>query len=567
MGAGVEHPTNKEIKKGVIEFITNKTILDEERKRIYNSIPKNQYLCPKCGEVPELKNIYSDNGYIEFFCKNDKEIVLKVDDYLNNFSESKLSYYNVKCCMCDKKQIDYKSQIFKYCILCKKDFCFECVGKNIGNHSHSHIDTCIPINEKNTRCLRCEKGKFISFCQDHKENLCEILESKNHKDHQITQFHNINKPNKNIIIEKNKMLADMIIFNEILLKTYEDFPDNYYHIRNVETLAKSIEQENSRDKNELETLLNKINAENKKRKEAIKMIKEKYGEDLNGTESDLSLSGKGIDNNQIPMIFQIKFNRLRKLDLSFNKIHSINFVKDLNTCNLENLNLGNNEITDLNILKDIDFESLKILDVKNNKVKDFSPLLNLKADVLKLLNIEGNYLDHSLESLNQVIKKYTNKINYNTVTFEEFNKKYETEISKESQTISLRSKRCGNDVFKDLILLSDKYDKINKLDLAECEIDDISLLSSIYFPNIKVLDLSHNKIKNIEVFSEVKMETLEHLYLCENQIFDISPLRNLKANLVSIYLQHNGFNDKTEEIHFVLKTLTEKMKGIEIKIN
>ena len=29
-----------------------------------NEIPNDQYLCPKCGRVPEILNIHSENGHI-----------------------------------------------------------------------------------------------------------------------------------------------------------------------------------------------------------------------------------------------------------------------------------------------------------------------------------------------------------------------------------------------------------------------------------------------------------------------------------------------------------------------
>ena len=71
------------------------------------------------------------NGYVEFRCKKDKDYLISVQDYFKKLSESNFTYYNIKCYNCKKLQINYKKdeQIFKYCYLCKKDFCYECVEK------------------------------------------------------------------------------------------------------------------------------------------------------------------------------------------------------------------------------------------------------------------------------------------------------------------------------------------------------------------------------------------------------------------------------------------------------
>ena len=47
---------------------------DEKSKKIFDSLPIDQYLCPFCREIPELLNIHTDNGYIEFRSKKIKII-------------------------------------------------------------------------------------------------------------------------------------------------------------------------------------------------------------------------------------------------------------------------------------------------------------------------------------------------------------------------------------------------------------------------------------------------------------------------------------------------------------
>ena len=567
MGAAAPPPVHnlEEIPVGVIEFKKiDQTILDKERERIYKSLPKNQYLCPKCGEVPELKNIYSENGYVELFCKNDKEIMLTAEDYLNNLSKSNLTYYSAKCIKCNKVQKEDKSKIFKYCPLCKKDFCDKCFNQKEGPHLPNHFARGIPINEKKITCYLSGHGKFVSFCQDHKMNLCKDLAENFHKGHQVTDFHKI-KPDKKIIIEKNKMLANMIIFNEILLQTYEDFPDNYYHAKNVEILTKSIELENSRDKNELDKLLQKLNAENKKRMETLKQFKEKFGKELNGREKELSLDNLKIDNKITEDLFQINFYRLRDLDLSFNNIISINFIKKLNTLTIEIIKLGNNLIQDLGPLENIEFKKIIELDFKNNKVTDVSPLLSMKAETLKLLRIEENNLDHSLASFKKVIKKYTKKVNYMTMTYEVFNNKYKTNLSDKEKIIELSDLENGEDILKDLYFILDKNNGIEKLQIKKSGLDDLFYLEKIPFPKLKVLDLSYNNITSIQVFYKIKLENLKNLYLQNNKIQDISPLYSFQANLESLKLQNNKFNADTEENQSIFKGLEKRIKTMKYK--
>ena len=42
-------------------------------------LPGNdQYLCPMCKNVPELVNVFTNNGYVEFKCKDHGNIILTV---------------------------------------------------------------------------------------------------------------------------------------------------------------------------------------------------------------------------------------------------------------------------------------------------------------------------------------------------------------------------------------------------------------------------------------------------------------------------------------------------------
>ena len=59
---------------------------------VFNSIPEDQYLCPKCSCIPELKNVHTDNGILDFKCFNHGEIIMKVDEYLKAMINSKILF-------------------------------------------------------------------------------------------------------------------------------------------------------------------------------------------------------------------------------------------------------------------------------------------------------------------------------------------------------------------------------------------------------------------------------------------------------------------------------------------
>ena len=273
----------------------------EDYQKKLDSLPPDQYLCPFCGEIPEILNIHTDNGYVEFRCKKDKDYLISVQDYFKKLSESNFTYYNIKCYNFKKLQINYKKdkQIFKYCYLCKKDFCYECVEKKCQNHDISHLDQCIPINAKSIRCLNhFEEGKYTSFCQDCHINVWEENSHIIHRKHQITNFYKI-KPKIEVIADKNRILSDIIRFNKLIINTYLKFPDNFFHLANISNLAESIMLENSRSSEEINFIFEQLKLKIKNREEAIKAFNEKFKMLLCSIEEKLSMQNTRLENKDL----------------------------------------------------------------------------------------------------------------------------------------------------------------------------------------------------------------------------------------------------------------------------
>ena len=57
-----------------------------------------------------------------------------------------------------------------------------------------------------------------------------------------------------IIWEKNRDLADIIRFNEIIINSYVKFPENYFYIKSLINVAKTIDEEKKRDSRVIECM-------------------------------------------------------------------------------------------------------------------------------------------------------------------------------------------------------------------------------------------------------------------------------------------------------------------------
>ena len=545
------------------------TLLDEETQKIYNSIPKDQYLCPLRGEIPLLANIHTDNGCIEFKCKKDGELLYSIPQYFKKLSECNFTYYNIRCCECNKIQKNYikNSEIFQFCYICQRDYCNDCVRAH-PKHPKSHLKKCIPTNAKTSRCLEhFEEGNYTSFCPNCYKHVCNEMSSKIHRDHNII-FHFKIQPKKQIIIEKNKLLLNIIRFNELILQTYEQFPDNYFHSQNLANLAESIIVENSRNSKQLESALKCLEQKIKYRETAIEKFNRKFKMSLNGNEESLSLKNIGLNDEDFKLITDINFQKLKELDISNNKIRNVDSLRNIDTSNLEYLNMSHNIIETIEVLESLNLTHLIELGLQNNNIKNVSSLLKLDAPKLELLRIEGNKeMDQSLNDFKNLMKKYTKKIIYSIQTFSDFNKKYESNISKESEIIDLSNKQAGNNIIKDLYLLSSNYDHTKKLSLANNKIDDISILSRISFKKLVTLDLSMNHIKNIDTLNKMECKNLNCLYLNDNRISYITIFKTLKLRLNKlsiVSLKENNIVSQNQEVQNTIKELQNSNITIDI---
>ena len=352
------------------------------------------------------------------------------------------------------------------------------------------------------------------------------------------------------------------------MNTYRQHPDNYFHNINVKILAESIEAENSRNPKELENIFRELELNIKIKNDAIKEFKEKFKYEINGDEDSLILRNKGINDDALKILSKIKLYNLKEIDLAFNNIKNLEYLENFSTKFLETLSLNDNKIEDINVLQKLDLKNLKLLNLQNNIIKDVKPLNEVNMPVLELLRIEGNNdLKPSMEDMKKVIKKFSKQIIYVVKTFEDFSKKYNVDIQRETTKLNLDGNSKGNEILKDLYLILPEINDLSELRLADCGIDDIFILSRLFLPKLEKIDLSFNKLIKIEALCNLRPNKLKVLYLNDNIISDISPLKRIKfyGGAGKITIENNNFILESSEVKNIIKDLENKKIKIKVK--
>ena len=534
---------------------------------ITNQIPLDQYVCTKCKKVPELRNFHSDNGLIQFKCKEHDNLTLTVPEYFQFLNKSEYNYYNATCSNCNIIQKDeIRRGIFKYCYVCRKIFCPNCC-KNEEYHPKFHHGKTCDINELNSRCdNHFEDGDYTDFCLDCKENICKKYFETKHLEHNIISFSSINrdqiKESMELIRKKNQLLNDIMQFNTLILTAYEKYPTNYMHITNLISLGNLIRLENERDPRDLENAFIELKNNIKNNENALQKFNEKYKMTVQKQQEKLILRYKELFDIDLEKIAQLKLVNLKELDLSHNKIKTIDYLRNMYLSFVQYLSLNNNHIKDVNPLKNINFKELIELNLQNNDIDDVKPLADTEMPVIEILRIEGNKnINVALDNFKQVIKKYDKKLIYQCISFEDFNEKYGMKevINQKSIKFELNGNENGDDALRDLVHLIPENNNLKDFTMTNCRIETIRLLSRIHLPKVEIINLSYNNIIDIAPLSCLRTKNLKSIYLHENYISDISPLLKTKFNCekptIDVHKNNLVLNDETYKI---IKEMKEK---------
>ncbi len=542
-------------------------------RNISNKIPLDQYICPECGKVPELISFYSDNGLIQFKCKDKEHKIMKVEDYMVALNNSKFNYFNDSCSCSTCKKIQHKeirNGIFLYCYDCQKKFCPTHKNKRDEQHTELHDKMCL-INQLTERCdIHFDEGKYDQYCLDCQENICKNYSDKIHFKHSIKNFSEVDKnlleveESKEIIRKKNRRLNAIMEFNNLILNTYEKHPNNYFHLINLINLAALLKKEDERDPRELENALIEIKNNMNNCEKAIDDFNIKYQTMITNKETRLILRHKNLEDIIFEEIREMSLYHLQELDLSFNKIKNIDYLKYMFLSFLQYLGLNDNKIEDIKAISQINFRELKLLNLQNNNIKNANYLTKAEMPKIEMIRIDGN---RAIKNLEEVINKYNKKLVTIPLTFEDFGKKYNlTELlTKNSNRFELNGNDKGDEILRDLYLLLPDDNKINYLILTNCGIKNIRLLSKIAFPKLENINLSFNNIICIDAISELRNNNLKELYLQDNYICNITPLLKTKFDRnAKIDIRNNNLIKSHDDSENIVNNLKRRNFTVEV---
>ena len=470
--------------------------------------------------------------------------------------------------------------MFQYCCRCKVDFCEECANRfdfQEIDHRRNHLDFCIPVNKKKHICLEHTNAEFLEFCIDCQENICEKEKIERHRGHKKVSFLNNDIENyRRMIINKNKILSDIIRFNQLIINTYDKFPDNYFHIQSLINVGKSLEQENKRDPKKLENMMYSLEKSHKAQQEALSKLNNEFRLDFDGNETKLSLRERNLGNTGFKLLSKIQFTNLKNIDVSKNMISNIEELNNMNLPHLEYINVSENSITDIKPIAELNSKNLKEIFLQKNKIVDFSPFLKSQFPALERLRIENNNFNADLQEFKDLIKKYSKQIIYIAKTLEEFNKKYNVKLEGKFELIKLNDLRAKDVLLQELYNVINPDARILEISLRNNQIKDASLLSRIPFKHLRIIDLSMNEISNLNFILDMKSKVLKEIYLNDNHLNDISCLIKIYdpalykekenfPNLKVISLKNNLLKKDDKETKNILRLL--KDKEIETDIN
>ena len=224
-------------------------------------------LCSRCGEIPEILDVHTDNGTIELRCKNCGIYEILIDKYYSELSDK--NYFR-NCEICNSQD-----NTLYYCYECGFNLCEIC--KNLKSHkNHKFI---IRLDKKEDYCPK-HSNQFKYFCKNCQENFCEEEKEKEHNEHEheIIEI-NLKDEKYEEYIEKieetNKEIKRIIEFNQLVLNTGKNFENNYFHFQSIINLGKSIQEGNKRNSKDTKCLLDGLKNDDENSKEIIESFEEK----------------------------------------------------------------------------------------------------------------------------------------------------------------------------------------------------------------------------------------------------------------------------------------------------
>ena len=248
----------------------------------------------------------------------------------------------------------------------------------------------------------------------------------------------------------------------------------------------------------------------------LKKFNSKYKTEITEDIVELDVLGKKIGDEGLKILCDVKFSKIQQflleendisnidilaknhlgknliaLDLSTNKISSINVLAKLNFPALNHLFLNSNQIPSIDILAKVNFPNLKELNLSSNKIPSIDIFASVKFPQLKQLDLSKN----EIKSIDVLAKA-------NFQNLEEL--------------ILDQNKISSIDVLGKV-----KYEKLKKLKLDKNNLKSIDILLSIPFNKLNYFSIGDDTLGDkVDCLTKIKFGELEDIYLYLNDSID-----------------------------------------------
>jgi Leucine-rich repeat (LRR) protein len=264
----------------------------------------------------------------------------------------------------------------------------------------------------------------------------------------------------------------------------------------------------------------------------LKTFNDNYKMDINEDTVELDGLSKKIGDEGLKLLCSIKFTKLEQLLLEENNIKNIDILSKNNFGKkLIALDLSSNKISSINVLSQLATPLLNHLFLNSNQISSIDVLAKVNFPVLKELNLSSN----KIASIDIFAK----------VKFPELK---DLDLSK-NQISSIDN------------LIIDNFPKLEDLCLDQNKIKSIDILSKMDCSKLKKLKLEKNNLKSIDILVKIPFNKLNYLSIGDDTLGDkVDCLVKIKfGELEDLYLYLNDSIDReTKKIDTIVNHFEEK---------
>lgn len=269
----------------------------------------------------------------------------------------------------------------------------------------------------------------------------------------------------------------------------------------------------------------------------FKKFNDKYKTEIQKDTEELDAYKKNIGDKGLQELCQLKLDKVTQLLLEENGITNIDIMKNnLFGPKLTAIDLSTNKIKSIDILSQLKFAELIHLFLNSNQIQSIDILKNVNFPKLKELNLSSNQISSIkvLESVN-------------------FNDLRELDLSK-------------NEISNLDVFANKRFPQLKELSLDQNKITSIDVLVKVYGSSLQKLKVEKNQLKSIDILAKVAMPSLTYLSIGDDTLGDrVESLEKIgKGQLEDVYLYLNeNINRESDKI----KNIENHFDGIEVAFN